>query len=77
MSLHPSLRHGGKKGFAKTVLKRIERIKDLLGKGLWNEESKIFGLPKTKIVRMKIAKKEKEKKLEPEEKKEIPQESNE
>lgn len=72
MSLHPSLRQGGKKGFLRTVLKRSERIKDLLKKGLWNEEGKIFGLPKTKIIRMKVVKKAK--KEEESQEKETPQE---
>ena len=67
-----NLRQGGNKGFLRTVLKRSERIKDLLKKGLWNEESKIFGLPKTKITRMKVVKKTK--KEEEVQDKEAPQE---
>ena len=59
MSLHPSLRQGGKSGFFRTVLSRTERIKDLITKGKWKQEKSIFGLPKTKIVRMKAAKKSK------------------
>ncbi len=57
MSLHPSLKSGDSKGFVRTVLKRAERIKQLIKKGSWGEDGKVFGLPKTKIVRMKIAKK--------------------
>lgn len=57
MSLHPSLKQGDSKGFIRTVLKRAERIKQLIKKGCWGEDGKVFGLPKTKIVRMKIAKK--------------------
>jgi len=57
MSLHPSLKQGDSKGFVRTVLKRAERIKQLIKKGAWGEDGKVFGLPKTKIVRMKIAKK--------------------
>ena len=41
------------------MLKRAERIKLLMAKGMWAEKMKVFGLPKTKIVRMKLAKKEK------------------
>ena len=59
MSLHPSLRQGGKKGGSRTVLKRDERIKKMVDKGTWGENGKVFGLPKTKIVKMKLAKKEK------------------
>ena len=35
MSLHPSLKQGETKGFLRTVLKRTERIKHLIQKGLW------------------------------------------
>ena len=59
MSLHSSLRHGGSKGSVRTVLKREERIKKLMAEGKWNKESSVFGLPKIKIARMKISKKEK------------------
>ena len=64
MSLHPSLKQGETKGFLRTVFKRTERIKQLIQKGLWNEESKPFGLPKTKIVRMKVVKKAKKEEAE-------------
>ena len=30
-----------------------ERIKDLMEKGLWDDERSVLGLPKTKIVRIK------------------------
>ena len=59
MSLHPSLRQGSNKGKSRTVLKRDERIKKMIEKGTWDKNSKVFGLPKTKIVRMKLVKKEK------------------
>jgi len=59
MSLHPSLRQGNSKGSSRTVMKRDERIKKLIKEGKWNDKSKVFGLPKVKIVRMKAAKKEK------------------
>ncbi len=59
MGLHPSLKHGDSKGASRTVLKREERIKKLILEGKWSEKSRVFGLPKTKIVRMKITKKEK------------------
>jgi hypothetical protein len=41
------------------VQTRIERIKELMKKGLWKEESSVTGLPKTKIVRIKAKKKAK------------------
>jgi hypothetical protein len=41
------------------VQTRIERIKELMKKGLWKEETAVMGLPKTKIVRIKAKKKAK------------------
>ena len=40
----------------RTVLTRIERIKDLMKKGLWNESQSVTALPKTKIIKIKTAK---------------------
>ncbi|MDD5018866.1 MAG: small basic protein [Candidatus Omnitrophica bacterium] len=56
MSIHPSLGAAAKRKQAKSVLKRSERIKYLMSKGLWKEDSKVFGLPKIKAVRIKIKK---------------------
>ena len=56
MSLHPSLKIGIAGSSQKTVLTRIERIKDLMRKGLWKEEQSVTGLPKVKIIRVKAAK---------------------
>jgi len=56
MSIHPSLSSASKGKSRQTVLKRTERIKDLIKKGKWDENSKVFGLPKTKIIRVKIKK---------------------
>ena len=36
---------------------RIERIKELMKKGLWKDSSDVTGLPKTKVVRVKAKKK--------------------
>ena len=57
MSLHPSLRIDRAGGAQRTVQTRIERIKELMKKGLWKEETGVIGLPKTKIVRIKAKKK--------------------
>jgi len=54
-----SLRRAGKSATGRSVLKRTERIKWMMEKGLWTDESKPFGLPKIKVVRLKAAKKEK------------------
>ena len=60
MSLHPSLRIDKASVSQRTVMTRIERIKELMKKGIWKEESTVTGLPKTKIVRIKAKKKVKE-----------------
>ena len=56
MSLHPSLRVDKAGVQQRTVLTRIERIKDLMKKGLWSDDHAVVGLPKTKIVRIKAKK---------------------
>ena len=57
MSLHSSLKIDKASATARTVQTRIERIKEMMKKGLWKEESSVTGLPKTKIVRVKAKKK--------------------
>jgi small basic protein (TIGR04137 family) len=56
MSIHPSLGAAVKGKQQKSVLKRTERIKHMMAKGLWKEDSKAFGMPKIKAVRIKIKK---------------------
>ena len=46
----------GKTGSLRNVLKRFERIRDLVGRGEWTEDSSVFGLPKTKQQRVKARK---------------------
>ena len=57
MSLHSSLKIDRASVTQRTVQTRIERIKELMKKGLWKEETGVIGLPKTKIVRIKAKKK--------------------
>ena len=57
MSLHSSLKIDRASGAQRTVQTRIERIKELMKKGLWKEETGVIGLPKTKIIRIKAKKK--------------------
>ena len=64
MSLHPSLKVDSAGVQQRSVLTRIERIKDLMEKGLWTEGRSVTSLPKTKIVRVKASKKTKEEKEE-------------
>jgi small basic protein (TIGR04137 family) len=57
MSLHPSLKIDKASSTQRTVMSRIERIKELMKKGLWTDASSVTALPKTKIVRIKAKKK--------------------
>ena len=59
MSLHPSLRIDAATTQQRSVLSRIERVKDLMKKGLWKEGRAVVGLPKTKMLRIKAKKKAK------------------
>ena len=59
MSLHPSLKVDTAGAQQRTVLTRIERIKDLMKKGLWKDGQNVTSLPKTKVLRVKAAKKKK------------------
>ncbi|MFH1655524.1 MAG: small basic protein [Candidatus Omnitrophota bacterium] len=61
MSIHPSLRGADKDKQQRSVLKRIERIKYLIGKGLWKEGDAVFGLPKIKVIKIKFKKEKAEK----------------
>ena len=56
MSIHPSLRVNSSDEQQRSVLSRIERIKDLMKKGLWKEDQEVTGLPKTKMIRLKTKK---------------------
>jgi len=60
MSLHPSLKIDSAGAKQRTVLTRIERIKDLMKKGLWTDDHAVTALPKTKIIKIKAAKSKKE-----------------
>ena len=57
MSLHPSLRIDKAGVSQRSVQTRIERIKELMKKGLWKDGSAVTALPKTKIIRVKAKKK--------------------
>ena len=62
MGIHPSLKIDAAGVQQRTVLTRIERIGDLMKKGLWKEGQRVVGLPKVKIVKIKARKAAKEKK---------------
>ena len=56
MSIHSSLRSGGKGRKHRSVLKRYERLRILKGKNLWSEERSVLGIPKVKMQRVKVKK---------------------
>ncbi len=56
MSLHPSLNIDSAGAQHRSVLTRIERIKDLMKKGLWSDTHGVTGLPKTRIIKIKTKK---------------------
>ena len=62
MSLHPSLKtsKAGKKH--RSVLKRYERLTALKEKGILKDDDSVFGMPKLKIIRIKVKKEVKEEK---------------
>ena len=60
MGLHPSLKIDKAGVQQRSVLTRIERIKELMRKGSWSESTIVTALPKTKVIRIKAKKKVKE-----------------
>ncbi|HOW36014.1 MAG TPA: small basic protein [Candidatus Omnitrophota bacterium] len=56
MSLHSSLRVDSATAQQRSVLSRIERIKDLMKKGLWSDDKSPTGLPKIRIMKIKAKK---------------------
>ena len=61
MSIHPSLTISEKDKKARSVLKRIERIRQMHEKGNWKQGDSVYGLPKIKSMRIKIKKEKVEK----------------
>ena len=61
MSIHPSLTISEKDKKTRSVLKRIERIRQMQGKGDWKPGDSVYGLPKIKSLRIKIKKEKVEK----------------
>ncbi|MFH1281127.1 MAG: small basic protein [Candidatus Omnitrophota bacterium] len=61
MSIHPSLTISEKDKNTRSVLKRIERIRQMQEKGNWKQGDSVYGLPKIKSLRIKIKKEKVEK----------------
>ncbi len=64
MSIHPSLTISEKDKKVRSVLSRVERIRQMQEKNNWKQGDPVYGLPKLKTLRIKI-KKEKVEKAEP------------
>ena len=64
MSLHSSLKIDTAGAQQRSVLTRIERMKEMMKKGLWKDDRSAVGLPKTKIIKIKARKAVKEAKAE-------------
>jgi len=56
MSIHSSLRSGGKGKKHRSVLKRYERLKVLKDKNIWDEGKSVLGIPKVKMQKLKVKK---------------------
>ena len=56
MSIHSSLRSGGKDKKHRSVLKRYERLKTLKEKNLWSEDRSPLGIAKVKMQRIRVKK---------------------
>ena len=56
MSIHSSLRSGGKDKKHRSVLKRYERLKVLKDKNLWDEGKSVLGIPKVKMQKLRVKK---------------------
>ena len=62
MSLHPSLKTSKAGKRHRTVLKRYERLTALKEKGILKDDDSVFGMPKLKIIKVKVKKEVKEEK---------------
>ena len=67
MSVHKSLKVRGMLVRARNVLTRAERIAIMEQNRTWEEGDKVFGLPKTKVPKIKKGGKKKKKKKEDDE----------
>ncbi len=56
MSIHSSLRAGGKGKRHRSVLKRYERLRILKEKNLWGNGKSVLGIPKVKLQKMRLKK---------------------
>lgn len=62
MSQHPSLKTSSSGKKHRTVIKRYERLLALKEKGILKDEDSVFGMPKLKIIKIKVKKEKAEEK---------------
>lgn len=62
MTLDKSLRVSGGAIKSRNVLTRVERLKRLQELDRWHEGDAVFGIPKTRVVKVSLKKKKKVKK---------------
>jgi len=65
MSIHPSLNISEQDKKPRSVLKRAERVRQMLDKGKWKDGDSVYGLPKIKSLKIKIKKEKVEKAADP------------
>lgn len=56
MSIHSSLKINSAGVQHRSVLTRIERIKDMMKRGAWTDDKSVIGLPKMKLIKLKAKK---------------------
>lgn len=61
MSIHPSLTISEQDKKPRSVLKRSERIRQMMDKGKWKDGDSVYNLPKIKSLKIKIKKEKVEK----------------
>jgi len=61
MSIHPSLTISEQDKKPRSVLKRSERIRQMMEKSKWKDGDSVYGLPKIKSLKIKIKKEKVEK----------------
>ena len=64
MSIDKSLKRSNRLTRSRNVLKRHERIEQLMNEDRWDESQGVLGLPKTKVPKASVGKKKKKKKKE-------------
>ncbi|TWU13645.1 hypothetical protein CA54_24800 [Symmachiella macrocystis] len=67
MTVHKSLRRGGRLARSRNVLTRAERVAQMKSEDRWVEGRSPLGLPKVRVIKLVIGKKKKKKSAEEDE----------